>query len=64
MSYGLHEHPMGHFAQIVWLGATHIGAARSSNGFYIAANYEPLDEEVFDPERKAAVYRFIRLYCV
>lgn len=33
--------PTGHFTQVVWYGTTHVGAARSSDGIYIAANYSP-----------------------
>lgn len=33
--------PTGHFTQVVWYGSTHVGAARSSDGIYIAANYSP-----------------------
>jgi hypothetical protein len=31
----------GHFTQVVWLGSTHMGAARSSNGENVVANYSP-----------------------
>ena len=31
----------GHFTQVVWVGSTHVGAARSRDGVYVVANYLP-----------------------
>jgi len=42
--YDFHTHSGAsaqNFAQIVWEGTTHVGAARSIDGRYIVANYQP-----------------------
>jgi len=33
--------PVGHFTQVVWKSSTHVGAARSADGMWVAANYLP-----------------------
>jgi len=49
----------GHFTQVVWAATTHVGAARSADGTYVAANYFPAGniigehpENVFIPKAK------------
>ena len=35
-----HSHCLG-ACQLVWMGTTHVGAARSEDGVYVVANYLP-----------------------